>query len=287
MIRLLQPLDFALGATPADKQIDLQWAGKTQWVYFENLSPCTFELQNEGGQPLGIVKAMSPFVHPLHIRTEKLILHVITTMGADPLSGGLGPGWGPAGTPAVPRGGFAVYFELTEFEPRLSSPMGSIGAGQYLWIDGLSVWRPAAGTPHPYHVASAINEVIIPQDLVAVSHPAAGSTASLTIVAPGTSNQAGIAITGMTAALATAGAASAGQLNAVVVTGSIGGAYTSEPLCIGAVAFAIDRFVYRGQNLIGGNGVAANSAENFTIAFSLAGIANLFQSINVYYHFGA
>jgi hypothetical protein len=160
-------------------------------------------------------------------------------------------------------------------------------AGEYLWVEGRSAWYPAAGTPHPYHTSAAVTEVIIPQDLVSISHPAAGSTASLTITDPLTVNQAGITITGMTAALANATPASAGQLNAVVVTGSLGGAYTSEPLCVPAVAFTIDRLVYRGQNMIGGNGVAINTAENFTVAFSIAGIANLFQSINVYYHFGA
>jgi hypothetical protein len=154
-----------------------------------------------------------------------------------------------------------------------------------LWREVAKDWTPWAGTQHPYHATAAYAEVMIPQDLVASSHPAAGSTASLTITNPGTTTQGLVLITGATASVLNTSVASAGGNFSFTITGSIGGQYTAEGLSVPATAFTIDRTSYRGQNFVSGNGVGANQLENMTVAFS-AGIANLIQRMDIYYHFG-
>lgn len=204
--------------------------------------------------------------------------------------GALAPGYQVAFASQTVQSG-AELIPVTSFTAAAAFPIGTAIASmpqmQWNWLDGIGQPRPQAGTPHPYHVGGSYSEVAIPQDLTANSAPAAGSTASLVLTNPGTTLQSLITITGMTAGLINSTVASAGQINTLRVTGSIGGQYTAEPLSVAATAFLNDRLVYRGQQLVTGNGIGTNFTENFTCDFAVAGIANLFQRINPYYHFGA
>jgi hypothetical protein len=140
MIRLFQPND--LGSLPADKSVESRMRGdKPGWLYGLNLSPYIFEIQEETAQPVTVVGPFAPYCHPLHRRTEKLIFHAIVAV---------------SGATPVPATQFAVYFELSEFEPRMeniawSAPMGpgSSAVPSVVQIkDGAATGFATVGTPN-------------------------------------------------------------------------------------------------------------------------------------------
>lgn len=163
---------------------------------------------------------------------------------------------------------------------------GSAAAAAALfgWVEFRQMFVPISAYPSPTHLSAGIMEFSAPQEFVTSSHPAAGSTASVTITNPGTNNSRAIVITGYLFALAQ-GTASAGQINNGTITGSIGGQYTGEAVVIGVGANTVDRYAMTGRTFVSGNATIGNITENLTLAFGLAGIANLFQQVTVWFRY--
>lgn len=166
--------------------------------------------------------------------------------------------------------------------PSVSGP--AIMAALYGWIEARSMFVPISAYPSPTHLSAGIMEFSAPQEFVVSSHPAAGSTASVTITNPGTQNSRALILTGYLFALAQ-GTASVGQVNNGTITGSIGGQYTGEGLVISTTANTVDRLVVTGRTFVSGNATIGNITENLTLACAIAGIANLFQQVTAWFRY--
>jgi hypothetical protein len=95
------------GGLPADKIIESRTrfdTGKPSYIYGYNWSPFVFEIQEEGGNALALAQPFSPFIHPITVRTEKLIFHAVAQQIINL---------------AIAAAQFAVYSTVSEFKPEL------------------------------------------------------------------------------------------------------------------------------------------------------------------------
>lgn len=205
--------------------------------------------------------------------------------------GAAAPGYQAVTASATVQAG-AESIPVNSFTAAANFPVGTaiaeMPALSWNWLDGINQARPQTGTPHPYHVGGSYSEVAIPQDLIAHSSPAAGSSASLVLTNPQTTLQALITITGWDVGLINDGTGPAAAIvNAFQIIGSIGGQYVSEGMAVPTTPAAVVHFSVRGQQFVSGNGVSGNFTENMTLQFSVAGVADSFQRLQCPYHFGA
>lgn len=114
MIRLFQSVDLAAGL-PADRGQPCQLRGdRVAWHHVVNLSPYEFELQDDAGNPRGIIHAWSEAAIAMRVRTESVNFHAFaTTVTPERLA----------------QGDWAVYWERSEVKPVLPGAAAGGGSG--------------------------------------------------------------------------------------------------------------------------------------------------------------
>jgi len=103
----LQGVPAVVASLPPDKQVESRTRfdkGKPSYIYGWNLSPFTFEVQEEGGNALVLAEAFSPYIHPITNRTEKLNFHAVAQQLINL---------------PIASGQYAVYWTVSEFKPEL------------------------------------------------------------------------------------------------------------------------------------------------------------------------
>jgi hypothetical protein len=102
----LQGLPAILATPPPDEHFPARTrVGKLFWVCGYNHSPFVVEILDDKSAVIGVAQPFAPFVHPIDVRTEELVLHASTG----------------AMLPAPPLGAadLAFYVAVTDKQPEL------------------------------------------------------------------------------------------------------------------------------------------------------------------------